>query len=170
MNLNVKTLCDITLRRMWDDAQVSERWVIDERKGGGDNTSSPISLSNIFYTKPDKKITFFWQYSSYFPCQMNWMKNSSRQIVVAIYTRTVYRRILKFLKQADECCYFLNGSFYELANPLCLWISGTEILWFMDIFPVCIGQKCCVHTYIHVPPFHEFRYERYMYMNHDEEF
>ena len=43
---------------MWDDAQVSKRWATDERKGegGGNNTSSPISLSNIFYTKPNKKI------------------------------------------------------------------------------------------------------------------
>ena len=42
--------------------------------------------------------------------------------------------------------FFLYGSFYELANPLCLWISGTEIVWFMSIFSVFIVQKCCVHT------------------------
>ena len=28
------------------------------KKGGGYNISLPISLSNILYTKPDKKITF----------------------------------------------------------------------------------------------------------------
>ena len=52
---------------------------------------------------------------------MNWERNTSRQIVVAmllhcIYTRTVYMRI----QQEGEYCYFLNGTFYELSNPLCL--------------------------------------------------
>ena len=90
------------------------------------NTSSPILLSNIFYTKPDKKITFFRQYSSYFPCQMNRMRNTSREIKAkilhCIYRDCiyVYRRFLKFFKQAGECCYFSNGSFYKLARPLCL--------------------------------------------------
>ena len=68
------------------------------------------------------------------------MRNTSRQIVVAMllhctYTLTVNtRQILKFFKQAGECCYFFNGSFCELANPLCLWITFTEIVWFMAIF------------------------------------
>ena len=68
--------------------------------------------------------------------------------------------------------FFPNGSFYELANPLCLWNSGTEIMWFMGngYFSVSIGQKCCVLTCIHVPPFHECSYARYVYMNHDVEF
>ena len=148
---------EITLRRitvMWDDAQVSERWAIDERKkgGGGYNTSSPISLSNIFYTKPDKKITVFIQYSLYFPCQVNWMKNTSRQIVVrtlAMYTRTVYRRILiKVFQTSRWICYFLNGSFYELANPLCLWISGTSCdLWVFFLCLLVRNVVCKLHMY-----------------------
>ena len=28
----------------------------------------------------------------------------------------------------------------------CLWISGTENVWFMCNFSVFIGQKCCVYT------------------------
>ena len=79
---------------------------------------------------------------------MNWMKhNTSRQIAVAmLYTDCLYRRILKFFKQADECCYFSIVFFNKLANPLCLWISDTETVWFMCIFSVFIDQKCCVQT------------------------
>ena len=90
---------------MWNDAQVSDRWAIHERKvGGGDKTSSPISWSNTFYTKPDKKITFLRQYSSYFPYQMNWMRNTNcrSNVYYIVYTRTVYRRILKFFKLAGS--------------------------------------------------------------------
>ena len=66
---------------------------------------------------------------------MNSMRNASRQIVAAfmLYMDCIYSRILKFFKQANEFCSFLNGSLYELANPLWLWISGTEIVWFMCI-------------------------------------
>ena len=56
---------EITFGRItliWDDAQVSERWATDEiKRKGGYTTSSPISLSNTFYTKTDNKITFFRQ-------------------------------------------------------------------------------------------------------------
>ena len=52
-------------------------------------------------------------------------------------------------QQSGDCWYFLNGSFYELANPLCLWMSGTEVVWFMGIFSVFIGQKWCVHTFMY---------------------
>ena len=55
-----------------------------KRRGEVYKTSSPISLSNTFYTKSDKKITFFRQYLSYVLWQMNWMRNTSRQIVVAM--------------------------------------------------------------------------------------
>ena len=105
----------------------TSKWTLGNRRKkreGGITPRLPFHYPNIFYTKPDKKIyIFLGQYSSYFPCQMNWTKNSSRQIVLSIYIRTVYRRILKVMKQAGECCYFLNGSLYELDNPLCLWIS-----------------------------------------------
>ena len=79
---------------------------------------------------------------------MNSMKNTLRKIVAAcmLYTDCIYSRILKFFKQANEFCSFLNGSLYELANPLWLWISGTEIVWLIYIFSVFIVQKCCVHT------------------------
>ena len=80
------------------------------------------------------------------------MKNTPRQIVVAmLYTDCIYiyKWILKFFKQTGEFCYFLNCSFYELANPLCLWISGTAIVWFMCIFSLFIVQKCCVHTFMY---------------------
>ena len=60
--LDTLILSEITLRRitvMLDDERVSSRWVIDKPKEGGYNTSSPVSLSNMFYTKPGKKVTFF---------------------------------------------------------------------------------------------------------------
>ena len=47
---------------MWDDAKESERWAIDEGRGGLYFTSSLISISTTFFTKPDKKITFFRLY------------------------------------------------------------------------------------------------------------
>ena len=85
---------------------------------------------------------------------MNSMKNTSRQIVeTMLYTDCIYMRILKFFKQAGEFCYFLNGSFHELANPLCLWISGTEIVLFMCIF-LCLSVRIVVHM-------HTCMYRRY---------
>ena len=77
-----------------------------------------------------------------------------RRVVVAMFlhcicTRTVYWRILKFFKQAGEYCIFLNGSFYELANPLCLWISGTEIVWLMCIF-LCLLVRNVVCTLVSI--------------------
>ena len=44
---------------MSDDAQVSENWAINERKEGDGGGKI---YKNTFYTKPDKKITFFRQY------------------------------------------------------------------------------------------------------------
>ena len=51
-------LFEITLRRITVVRWCTRKWTLGHRRrkrGGG----SPISLSNIFYTKPDKKITFF---------------------------------------------------------------------------------------------------------------
>ena len=60
-----------------------------------------------------------------------------RLYTIGVYiATTIY---VSFFKQAGEWHWmllFLNGSFYELANPLCLWISGAEIVWFMGIFSV----------------------------------
>ena len=71
--------------------------------------SSPISLPNTFDTKPDKNIILFSQYSL-FPCQMNWLKNTSRQIVVAklLYIRTVYMFQTSRGFSLFECYYFSN--------------------------------------------------------------
>ena len=119
---------------MWD-AQVSKLWAIDERKGGGGyNTSSPII--------------------QYFPRQINWMRNS-RSNIITLYIHGLYRWILKFFKEAGECCYFLNCSFCELANPLYLWISGTEIVWFIGIFLCLLVRNVFAQSY--VPPIYECR-------------
>ena len=40
----------------------------------------------------------------------------------------------------------MNGSFYEVANPLCLWISGTEFVLFMCIFCVYRSEMLCMHV------------------------
>ena len=112
--------------------RTSERWAIGERRGWGDNISSPISSSNTFYTKAWQQKYIFGQHSSYFPCHLNLMRNTSIQIAVAmLYTDCIYRRILKIIKQAGEFCYC---SFYELANPSCLWISGTEIVCLFCVY------------------------------------
>ena len=124
----------------------TSKWTLGHRrkKGGGYLTWSPILLSNTWYTTSDKKITFFRQYSSYFPCQMNWKRNVSRQIVVAV--------ILRFFKQAGNSRIWMLLLFkcfvYELANPLYLWVSGTEkrMIVFCVFFLVFIGQKWRVHT------------------------
>ena len=122
---------------MWDDVLISEFWAIVEKKRwseGRYNTSSPISLSNTFYTKSDKKITFFIQFSSYFPCQMNWMRNTSRQSIVAMLLLCIYtyciKRILKIFKQAGNSCIWMllflkwffswvSQSFHFQAQILC---------------------------------------------------
>ena len=71
----------------------TSKWTLGHRrkKSGGYNTSSPISLSNTFHTTPDKRVTFFRQYSSYIPCQMNWKRIVSRQIVVIVLLNCIYK-------------------------------------------------------------------------------
>ena len=50
-------------------------------------------------------------------------------------------------KQAVECCYFLDGSFSELANPLCLSISDSKINCVIYEYFFCVyWSKCCVYT------------------------
>ena len=135
----------ITFRRitlMWDDAQVSGRWAIDERKeGGGTTPRLPYHFS--FYTNPDKKITFFKQYSAYFLVKYTGLRihrDHCWSNVIILYIHRLFiggprsfsnkQRIHVF-----KCCYFLNGFIYELAKALCLWISAKEIIFkFYDHF------------------------------------
>ena len=95
-----------------DDVQVSELWAIEEEKGerGGGNISSPISLSNTFYTNLNQQITFYWTtfVAFYMSTELNveYIDTNCRSNVATLYlyTRTVYvyRRILKFFKQAGN--------------------------------------------------------------------
>ena len=70
-----KSKCTGYLNFLWNYSQThnsdvrwcTSKWTLGHRrKKGGINTSSPISLSNIFYTKPYKEIKFFRQCMSYF--------------------------------------------------------------------------------------------------------
>ena len=140
---------EITLRRitvMWDDAQVSERWAIDERKGGY-YTSSPISFHYpIFFIQSlTRKWHFLDKYSSYFPCQMNWIRNTSRQIVVAmLYMDCIYRRNLKL----NFCSFFYWFSLWVSQFFMSLNIRHKNCVIYV-YFSVFIGRKCCVHTCIY---------------------
>ena len=118
------------------------------KEGGRYNTPSPISLSNTFYTKPNWKITSFSQHSSDISCQLNWKRNTSKQIVVEMLYMEFKLADPKAENSSIWSCWFINGSFYELANPLCLyiWHRNCVIVPFMCIFSVFIGQKCCIHT------------------------
>ena len=102
---------------MWDDAQVSESWAIDERKGGGEITPClPFHYLILFIQSQTKNLHFLDDSRRIFLSQLNWKRNTSIQIAVAmllvnivfiLYTRTVYRQILKFSnKQGFHVPYF----------------------------------------------------------------
>ena len=108
---------------MLDDA--SERWAINERKGRGVLTPRlPFHYLIFFIPSPTRKLHFLDNI-----LQLNWMRNTdccSSVITCIVQTRTVYMCIVgsqRFPNKQGihefECCYFLNGSFHGLANPLC---------------------------------------------------
>ena len=133
---------------------------MDERKKkGGGNTSSPVSLSYTFYTKPDKKkYIFFVQYSSCFPCQLTWLRNASIQIAMLftlyLYTRTVYRRILKFFKQAGNSRILM----LLFVKWFFLWVSQSFmslnirhrncVIVLCVFFCVYWSEMLCAHCYL----------------------
>ena len=50
-----------------------------------------------------------------------------------------------------ECCYFLNGIFYELANHYVFKYQAQKLCYsFMCTFSVFCGQKCCGHTCLYL--------------------
>ena len=91
---------------------------------------------------------------SYVLWQMNWMRNTPRQIVVAMllhwYKQTVYRRILVF-QTSREFTYFNVWFFLWLNQSFYIFKYQTQKLCdsFVCIFYVFIVQKCCVHTCIY---------------------
>ena len=116
---------------------------IDERKkeGGGGNTSS-FHYPIFFIQSLTRKWHFLDKYSSYFPCQMNRMKNTSRQIVVAmLYMDCIYRRILKL----NFCSFFYWFSLWVSQFFMSLNIRHRNCVIYV-YFSVFIGRKCCVHT------------------------
>ena len=119
------------------------------KKRGGYNTSSPISFHcTIFFIYSLTRKGHFFRHDIRRIFLVKW---TGWRIIHRgmLYKDCLYRRILKFFKQADECCYFSIVFFYKLANPLCLWISDTETVWFICIFSVFIDQKCCVNTWMY---------------------
>ena len=114
---------------------------------------------------PDKKITILDNIR-----RMKWMRNTSRQIVVAmllhlyihVHVYTIFIRAdPKVFQTSREFCYFFNGSFYVLAYPLCLNIRHRYCVTVkICISFVFIGQKCCVHSCVYR---HSCMYGRYVY-------
>ena len=81
------------------------KWTLDhsrkKRGRGGITTRLPFHYLKRFIPSLIRKITFLRQYSLHFPCQMKWMTNTSKQMVIAILllwipviTLTVYYTIL----------------------------------------------------------------------------
>ena len=77
----------------------------------GDNTSSPISLSNTFYTKPDKKITYLQTMFVVFSLSTEQdeeyidTKSRSNVFTLCIYTNCI---------QADPKVFQTNREFTHL--------------------------------------------------------
>ena len=112
-----------------------------KREGGG---------YNIVYTKPDKKITFFRQYLSYFPCQMKWMRNTSRQIAITLYIHRFFKRagniriwMLLFFKWFFLC---VSQSFMSLNIR-----QRNCVIFYAYFFCVYWSEILCANLYIHVP-------------------
>ena len=89
---------------------------------------------------------------------MNWMWNSRSNINIPYINRQYIGGSYSFSNRHLNVCYFSNGSFYELANPSCLWISGTEIVIVLCVFFLC---KICQCTLACTAD--SFRYSRYVY-------
>ena len=103
--------------------KISSRYVIDKRKegGGGYDTSSPISLSSIFYYQALQENYIFW---------------------------TIF--VIKFFKQAGECCYLLKWLFLWVIQSFMSLNIKHRNLWCTGILSVCIGQKCCMPSCIYL--------------------
>ena len=135
---------------MWDDAQVSGRWAIDERKGRGYNTSSPISFHYPIFFIPSLTrkghfldiifVVFFLSNE----LDEEYIETNCRSSVIhGLYTLYVGGSERFSNKQVNFVIF--KWFFLWVSQSFMSWISGTEIVWFMCIFSVFIGQKCCVH-------------------------
>ena len=147
------TFGSITL--IWDDAQVSERLVIDERNGRYNN-SSPISLSNTIYTKPDKKITFFGQNSSYFRClnelDEEYIETNYRSNVITNINTDCIQANLNLFSNKQGCVIVLCVLFVCLLikNAVCtadsckyVYVEFTvfKLVFFRNINLIILGIK-----------------------------
>ena len=152
---------------MNDGPYTKENW------GGGDNTSSPISLSNTFYTKPDIKNKHFLDNIRciFIVKRTGWrhVKSNCRSNVITSYIHELYiGGSESFFKQADKCCYLLNGYFLWVSQSLMSLNSRHRNCGYL--FCVYWSEMLCAHLY--VPPIHECRhmYARCVYVNPDVEF
>ena len=157
---------------MWNDVQVSERWAIHVRKGGG-NALSPISLSNTFSTKPDIKNKHF----------------SDNILCIFIVKWTGWGHVetncRSNINVFTDCNKGGSESFFQTSRRmllsfkwLILWVSQSfmslnsrhrNCVIYGYLFCVYWSEMLCAHLYVHVPPIHEWRhmYARYVYVNPD---
>ena len=95
---------------MWDDAQVSEHWAIDVRKGEGGLSSPCFPFHYPIFLLPSltRKLHFLDNISCIFLVKWTgWgiiQDKLSKQFYYIVYTRTIYMWILKFFKREGECC------------------------------------------------------------------
>ena len=151
---------------MWNDAQVSERLAIHEKKrGGGITPRLPFHYPIPFIPS-----------LTYIRCifivkRTGWrhVESNCRSNVITSYIHELYiGGSESFFKQAGKCCYLLNGYFLWVSQSLMSLNSRHRNCGYL--FCVYWSEMLCAHLY--VPPIHECRhmYARCVYVNPDVEF
>ena len=125
----------------------TSKWTLDERKKGGGVITPRLSFHYPIFFTPSltRKLHFLDNICRIFLLKWTgWNIHGDKLLYVSnVYTDCVQADPKVF---QTSRCYFLNGSFYELANPLCLWISGKECVWFMgNFFCVYWSEMLCAN-------------------------
>ena len=126
----------------------------EKLRGGGDNTSSPISLSNTFYTKPDIKNKHFLDNIRciFIVKRTGWrhVETTCRSNVITSYIHGLYiGGSESFFKQAGKCCYLLNGYFLWVSQSLMSLNSRhRNCVIYGYLFCVYWSEALCAHLYI----------------------
>ena len=168
--------CSGYLNSLWNYSQTHNsdvRWWTSKFTLGyrqperrGYNTSFPVSLSNMFYTKPGKKITFFGTIFVVFALsneldgeyiEANCFSN------VKLYICGSYS-----FSNKQERCSFLKWFFlWVIQSFMSLNIAQKFVMhWYF----VCVYWSEMLCGFLYLPPIHECRYAWFVYMNLDVEF